>query len=81
VAFKSITQQFSVGFVNTPQLTLAFHRRKRPVADSWRMDETYVKVKGEWQYLYRAVDKYGVIIDFVPSEKRDAMAKCKMLAK
>src|SRR5262245_38901648 len=43
----------------SPQLEEAFHRRKRPVWVSWRMDETYVKVKGEWKYLYRAVDKYG----------------------
>src|SRR5262245_22607841 len=35
----------------------AFHRRKRPVWIGWRMDETYIKVKGEWYYLYRAVDK------------------------
>ena len=38
------------------------------------MDETYVKVKGEWQYLYRAVDKYGDTIDFMLSEKRDELA-------
>ena len=57
-----------------PQLEVAFRRRKRPVADSWRMDETYVKVKGEWQYLYRAVDKYGNIIDFMLSKKRDELA-------
>jgi len=33
----------------------AFHHRKRPVWLSWRMDETYIKVKGQWYYLYRAV--------------------------
>ena len=38
------------------------------------MDETYIKVKGEWQYLYRAVDKYGATIDFMLSEKRDELA-------
>ena len=41
----------------SPQLKAALHRRKRPVWLSWRMDETYMKVKGEWKYLYRAVDK------------------------
>ena len=41
----------------SPQLEEAFHRRKRPVWISWRMDETYIKVKGQWRYLYRAVDK------------------------
>src|SRR5215510_9795672 len=42
-----------------PQLEEAFHRCKRPVSRSWRMDETYIRVKGEWRYLYRAVDKSG----------------------
>ena len=37
----------------SPLLEEAFHRRKRPVWGSWRMDETYMKVKGEWRYLYR----------------------------
>ena len=41
----------------SPQLEEAFHRRKRPVWVSWRMDETYIRVKGQWYYLYRAVDK------------------------
>jgi transposase-like protein len=39
----------------SPQLEEAFHQRKRPVWVSWRMDETYIKVKGQWRYLYRAV--------------------------
>ena len=43
----------------SPLLEEAFHRRKRPVWVSWRMDETYIKVKGHWYYLYRAVDKTG----------------------
>src|ERR687884_2281186 len=43
----------------SPQLEEAFHRRKRPVWTSWRMDETYIKVKGEWRYFHRPVDKYG----------------------
>src|SRR5262245_9087399 len=47
----------------SPLLEEAFHRRKRPVWVSWRMDETYIRVKGEWKYLYRAVDKYGETID------------------
>jgi putative transposase len=41
----------------SPPLEDAFHRCKRPVGSSWRMDEPYLKVKGEWRYLYRAVDK------------------------
>jgi IS6 family transposase len=41
---------------------------------SWRVDETYVKVKGRWVYLYRAVDSRGQTIDFLLSAKRDAEA-------
>ena len=43
----------------SPLLEEAFHRRKRPVWVSWRMDETYMKVKGPGRYLYRAVEKQG----------------------
>ena len=56
------------------QLEATFRQRKRAVSGSWRMDETYLKVKGEWQYLYRAVDKVGDTIDFMLSEKRDEPA-------
>jgi transposase-like protein len=42
-----------------PLLEAQFRARKRPVGSSWRLDETYVKVKGVWKYLYRAVDKAG----------------------
>ena len=41
---------------------------------SWRVDETYVRVKGRWMYLYRAVDSRGQTIDFLLSAKRDAEA-------
>ena len=40
-----------------PALAAAFRRRKRPVGRSWRMDETYIKVAGQWRYLYRAVER------------------------
>src|SRR5262249_10703394 len=43
----------------SPLLEEAFHRRQRPVWVSWRMDETYIKVKGPWYSLYRAVDQPG----------------------
>jgi putative transposase len=43
----------------SPQLEAAFHRRKQPVWTSWRLDETYIRVRGQWHYLYRAVDKAG----------------------
>ncbi len=42
--------------------------------DSWRVDETYLKVKGKWIYLYRAIDSKGKTIDFYLSEKRDVVA-------
>jgi len=57
-----------------PLLEKAFRRHKRPVGTSWRMDETYVKLKGKWKYLYRAVDKAGKTIDFLLTAKRDKAA-------
>jgi len=63
----------------SPQLEAAFHRRKRPVWVSWRMDETYIRVKGEWRYLYRAVDTYGQTIDFLLTEHRDTAAAPRFL--
>jgi transposase-like protein len=65
----------------SPQLEEAFHRRKRPVWVSWRMDETYIKVKGQWYYLYRAVDKHGQTIDFLLTEHRDKVAALHFLKK
>ena len=61
------------------QLEEAFHRRKRPVGRSWRMDETSIRVKGEWRYLYRAVDKTGQTIDFLLTEHRDTEAALRFL--
>ena len=46
----------------------------RPVGDSWRVDETYLKIKGQWVYLYRAVDKQGHTVDFLLSKRRDVVA-------
>ena len=45
-------------------------RYARPVGGSWRMDETYIKVRGRWVYLYRAVDKAGQTVDFFLSRNR-----------
>ena len=50
------------------------HRRKSSTGRSWRMDETYVKVKGQWTYLYRAIDREGRTLDFMLSERRDEAA-------
>jgi transposase-like protein len=64
----------------SPQLEAALHRHKRPVWVSWRMDETYMKVKGQWRYLYHAVDKHGHTIDFLLTEQRDETAALRFLA-
>ena len=48
-----------------------------PTNDSWRVDETYILVKGKQKYLYRAVDSQGNTLDFLLTAKRDALvAKC-----
>ena len=65
----------------SPQLEEAFHRRKRQIWTSWRMDETYIKVKGQWRYLYRAVDKTGQTIDFLLTQERDEEAAKRFLTK
>ncbi len=65
----------------SPQLEEEFHRCKRPVWVSWRLGETYSRVKGKWVYLYRAVDKLGQTIDFLLSEKRDQKAAKRFLNK
>ena len=65
----------------SPQLEAAFHHHKRPVGKSWRMDETYIRIKGEWRYLYRAVDKHGQTIDFLLAEHRDQEAALRFLKK
>src|SRR5450631_363840 len=57
-----------------PVLEQEFRRSKRKVGRSWRMDETYLKVKGEWKYLYRAVDKAGDTVDFLLRTHRDKVA-------
>jgi len=65
----------------SPLLEAAFHHRKRPVWLSWRMDETYIRIKGQWYYLYRAVDKIGQTIDFLLTTQRDAHAAKRFLTK
>lgn len=64
-----------------PLFEKAFRRHKREVGKSWRMDKTYIKVKGQWKYLYRAVDKAGKTIDFLLRARRDKAAARSYFAK
>ena len=64
-----------------PLLEARFCARKRSVGSSWRLDETYVKVKGVWKYLYRAVNKAGATVDFLLTVKRDCKAAPRFLRK
>jgi IS6 family transposase len=64
-----------------PEIQRRLRPRLRPTNDSWRVDETYIRVKGEWVYLYRAVDSTGATIDFLLSAKRDTAAAERFLGK
>ena len=57
------------------------HKRKKQVCDSWRMDETYIKVKGRDMYLYRALDKYENTVDFLLTRRRQKMSAQKFFNK
>jgi transposase-like protein len=57
-----------------PEFEKRWLRYARPVGTSWCVDETYVKVRGRWTYLYRAIDKQGFTVDFLLSEHRDIAA-------
>jgi IS6 family transposase len=57
-----------------PELEKRCKPHLKQTNDSWRVDETYMKVKGEWRYLYRAVDAAGNTLEFLLSENRDAQA-------
>lgn len=64
-----------------PLLDKAFRRHKRSVGHRWRMDQTYIKIKGQWTYLYRAVDSEGQTIDFLLTARRDAAAALRFFRK
>ncbi len=57
-----------------PLLEQRARQIKKPVMRSWRMDEIDIKVKGNWKYYYRAVDKQGNVVDFLLCDKRDEAA-------
>jgi transposase-like protein len=62
-----------------PLLLEQFNRRKRAVSRKWHVDETYVKVRGRWMYLYRAIDSDGDTIEFWFSERRNLTAAKRFL--
>ncbi|WP_298855699.1 IS6 family transposase [uncultured Ruegeria sp.] len=65
----------------SPMIAVNAQSKKRPTLSSWRMDETYVRVRGKWMYLYRAVDKAGNTLDFMLSERRNRPAAASFFAK
>ena len=64
-----------------PLLKKSFHKKKRQPGDFWRLDETYLRVKGHWKYYYRAIDKQGNTIDFLLTVKRDKNVALKFQVK
>jgi putative transposase len=68
-------------FKFTPEIEKNMHKRKYQVGDSWRMDETYIKVGGIDRYLYRAVDKQGGTVDFLLTKRRQKMSAQKFFNK
>jgi putative transposase len=69
-----------------PRIEKAFRKSKKRTGNRWRLDwsgipETYIKIKGEWKYLYRALDKQGQTIDFLLTVKRDKKAARRFLNK
>ena len=62
-----------------PVLAKVFRGRKRPVGKSWRMDETYINVRGRWRYLYRAVDRDGATVNILLTSRRDEAAARRFL--
>lgn len=65
----------------SPLLLERFNRRKRAVTGKWHVDETYIKVRGQWMYLYRAIDSVGDTVEFWFSEHRDLLAAKRFLTK
>jgi transposase-like protein len=64
-----------------PELDQRLRPHLNETNDSWRVDETYIEVKGVWKYLYRAVDSMGNTLDFMLSAKRDGKAAARFFRK
>jgi putative transposase len=65
----------------SPELLKRFNSRKRVVTSKWHIDETYIKVRGRWMYLYRAIDSNGDTVEFWFSERRNLTAAKQFLCK
>ena len=65
----------------SPLIASRVRRRKSATSHSWRMDETYIQVKGKWTDFYGAVDKFGKTLDFMLSEHRDEAAASAFFAR
>lgn len=65
----------------SPEINKRIRKYLKPSTDSYRLDETYVKIKGEWYYLYRAIDSKGNTLDFLLSRNRDKKAARKFIKK
>jgi transposase-like protein len=65
----------------SPELLERFNRRKRHVSRNWHLDETYIKVRGRWMYLYRAIDSNGHTVEFWFSERRNLAAAKRFLSR
>ena len=64
-----------------PELEQRLHRHLKPTNKSWRVDETFIRVRGRWCYLHRAIDSTGATIDFLLSALRDAAAAKRLFRK
>ncbi|MFT6753708.1 MAG: putative transposase, partial [Candidatus Azotimanducaceae bacterium] len=71
----------SLGCTLYAEAKKAFHKKKKRPGIRWRMDETYLEVRGQWRYYYRAVDKAGDTIDFLLTAKRDTKAALRFFNK
>ena len=71
---KRLCRTFGPVGLSYRQLEEEFRKRKKPSGSSWRVDETYIKVRGQWKYLTTAIDKDGATIEFLLTAKRDVQA-------
>ncbi|MGF9762748.1 IS6 family transposase [Microvirga sp. 0TCS3.31] len=65
----------------SPELLKRFNARKRAVTARWHVDETYIRARGQWRYLYRAIDSHGDTVEFWFSERRSLAAGKRFLSK